>query len=123
MATVTPTRNTFMDRIEYVWAGMITGDTIVAASVPASCGDRSVQFTGTFAGGTSVGLNGSNIPGGAGTYFTLTDPQGNSISARLAACGEQITELTPWLKPTIASGSADSVTCTVIVSRTKKGGI
>ncbi len=119
MSTVTPTTKTFYDRIEYVWAGMVTGDTIVAQQVPANCGDRAVQFSGTFAGGTSMSFTGSLIPGGAGTYATLTDPQGNAIT-KTAAGLEQVTELTDWVAPTIASGSADSVTCTLIVSRTKK---
>lgn len=120
MATVTPTKKSFFDRIEVVWAGMVTGDTITAIQIPASCGDRAVQFSGTFAGGTSVSLTGSLIPGGAGTYATLTDPQGNNIT-KTAAGLEQVTELTDWVAPTIASGAADSVTCTLIVSRTKKG--
>jgi hypothetical protein len=121
MATVTPTKLVTYDSIKYTWTGMVTGDTIVAQQVQASNGDRSVQASGTFAGGTVIGLNGSNIDGGAGTYFVLTDPQGNNISARTAAFGEQITEITQWIQPTIGSGSADSVTVNVFISRTKKG--
>jgi hypothetical protein len=122
MATVAATKVVNFDSIKYTWAGMVTGDTITAVQVPANAGDRTVQFTGTFAGGTTVTLTGSNIASGAGTYATLTDPQGNSIS-KTAAGLEQISELTQWLQPTIASGAADSVTCTVFISRTKKGGI
>jgi hypothetical protein len=122
MSTVTATTAVFYDHITYTWAGMVTGDTITAQQIPGNCGDRAVQFSGTFAGGTSVSLTGSLIAGGAGTYATLTDPQGNAIT-KTATGLEQVTELTDWVKPTIASGSADSVTCTLIVSRTKKGGI
>lgn len=65
---------------------------------------RSVQMSGTWDGGTLL-LEGSND---GVTYFTLTDPQGNSIS-KTADALEQVEEVTRYIRPrcTVAGASTD----------------
>lgn len=63
--------------------------------------DKSIQVDGTFDGGT-VTIEGSNS-GPSGPFFTLTDPQGNSI-ALTSAGGESITENVQFIRPTGSGG-------------------
>lgn len=56
---------------------------------------KSVQVSGTFAGGTVI-IEGSN--NGGVSYFQLTDPQGNLL-AFTAAGGEKITENVERVRP------------------------
>lgn len=86
------------------WEGLVTGDTADPVEMP-DWPDMTVQIVGTFAGGTSVSLTGSND----GTnYVALTDPQGNAIT-KTAAALEAVTEAPRYIKPTIASGVADDI--------------
>jgi hypothetical protein len=82
----------------------------------AGSSDRSVQFTGTFGTGGSVLFEGSND----GTnYFTLTDPQGNTI-VKTAAGGEQVIELTRYVRPRVTAGDGTtSITCSLLLKRVK----
>ena len=113
MATVTPTitRLSGQDGTKVTWADMATGDTIVSHKVIRKPDRASVQAAGTFAGGTAIGLTGSND----GTNFAvLDDAGGTAISSKTAAFFEGLRDAVIEFKPTIASGSADSVTVTLV---------
>lgn len=60
------------------WLGITENDVGQEYEFPGAA-DCSVQFAGTFGGG-SIDLQGSNIPGGS-DYLTLLDLEGNSIQA------------------------------------------
>lgn len=97
------------------WSGLITGDTATPVEMP-DWPDMTVQIAGTFNGGTSVSLQGSND----GTnYAALTDPQGNAIT-KTAAAIESVTEAPRYIKPTIASGSADSIAVTLLCRKASR---
>lgn len=102
MANVTPTISKIglRDGFLVTWEGLNHTNTTGAPIMMPSWRDRSVQIVGTFDSGTVV-FQGSND----GTnYVTLTDPQGNAISATSAKL-EQIEEATVWVKPSISGGS------------------
>jgi hypothetical protein len=99
------------------WTGLITGDTADPVTMP-DWSDLTVLMDGTFAGGTSMALVGSMVVDG--TYVALTDPQGNAISAKLAAFIEAVTEAPLFFKPTIASGAADSVAVRVLCRKANR---
>lgn len=113
MSTITPVRSSLGLGIEKIfWETMVTGDTIVT-ELPSGAGpiSGSVQFTGTFNGGTTVTLTGSND----GTnYVTLKDLAGNDISFTAAGAADFTTAMA-YIKPGIASGSADDVDATVVL--------
>lgn len=94
------------------WASIATGDTPDAYTLQGVQGGiGSVQATGTFNGGTTVTLTASND----GTnYETLFDLQGTAIS--LTAAGRvDFTTAALYIKPAVASGSADSITVTLVL--------
>jgi hypothetical protein len=94
------------------WTGLATGDTGQPFEF-LGYGDLTVTFEGTFAGGSSVTLEGSND----GTnYYACTDPQGNPIT-KLAGAMEAVTETPRWVRPSVASGAADSVQCRILARR------
>lgn len=74
--------------------------------------DRSVQFVGTWGGGTVV-WEGSND--GGTTWATLTDPQTTAIS-KTANALEQVIEVTELARPR-ASVAVTSVVVSVVVRR------
>ena len=84
------------------WSGLLNGDTGAPYSVFGP--DKSVAVTGTFGAGGSLSFQGCNDEDPAtGTWFTLTDPQGNALtftSARL----EQVSEYTRWVRPNVTAG-------------------
>ena len=88
-----------------LWETMVTGDTATPFFIPDAA-DMTVHIIGTFAGGTSISLTGSMVLGG--TYTVLTDPQGNAIT-KTAAGIEAVEEAPLYVKPTIASGTADDI--------------
>lgn len=76
--------------------------------------DKSVQFSGTFGGATCI-LQGSNDNL---TWYTLTDPQGNSISTVASAILEQVSEATRYIRPSSSGGDGtQAVICTVFAAR------
>jgi hypothetical protein len=116
MSTVTPKIIRETDGSGYaIWSGIVTGDTIVAAKIPTCYPHKTVAVTGTFAGGTSVGLTGSMD----NSTFLATYSAGGSVAAgssiaSVASAGDAvIAENFRYWKPTIASGSADSITVTI----------
>ncbi len=96
--------------ITYSWTMVTATDT--GAPIPfAQWADRSVQFAGTWGGGTVV-WEGSND----GTnYITLTDPQANAISKSADAI-EQVMEVTLWARPKVTV-SVTSVVITLLARR------
>ena len=112
MATVTPnpvdTKGS-LNRVVVTWAGMVTGDTIVAHVAQRAPALMSVQAAGTFANGTSIGFQGSNDQS---NFVDLEDNQGVAITAKLAAFTADVAGSRVAYKPSIASGSSDSVTVT-----------
>lgn len=104
MATITPTLvpSTDISHITYKWEGFATNGDVGAAVAMPGYPDRTVQILGTFGTGGEITLEGS-LDGGT-TYFTLTDPQGNSI-VKTAAGGEAITELVGLIRPRLTAGT------------------
>jgi len=95
---------------KFVWTLTGTND---GSPIPFSeWADRSIQFTGTWGGGTCV-WEGSNDAGT--TWFTLTDAQTSAIT-KTADSLEQIVEVTEYARPR-ASVSVTSVVCSLVVRR------
>lgn len=74
----------------HTW-NLTTADPVGDAIEFPGAADRTVQFVGTNWGGSTAVLEGS-LDGGD-TYFTLTDPQGNTIN-KTSNDGEAVTENT-----------------------------
>jgi hypothetical protein len=111
---ITPVEGTRHARgiMKIQWVGK-TDDTFVEADC-ADFADRSVQIAGTFAGGTSVSVLGSND----GTnYVALRNALTGNAITKTAAALEVIAELTAFVKPSVLSGSADEITITIIARK------
>jgi hypothetical protein len=92
---------------------LAAGETGDAVEFPGSI-TKSVQFTGTF-GGATVVLEGANV---SGTYATLTDGDGNSISKSSAAL-ETVYENTRYVRPKVTGGDGTTaIVITMLVRRT-----
>jgi hypothetical protein len=87
-----------------------TGDILVAPNLT----DATVQAYGTFSGGASLAMRGSNDTGTSPTLFTLAEPDGTLISGWTAADGAQILESPYLFRPVITSGDG-STSITVIL--------
>ena len=87
----------------WVWEGLGASETAPAVRC-AGFPDKTVQLIGTFGG--NVLIEGSNDPDGA-IYTTLTDPQGNSLSALAAATIETVMEHTYLIRPRSGVGVGD----------------
>jgi len=109
MATITPT--TAFDGTAQVvtWTDLTTTtDTAVAYATKGGMVRASVQFGGTFGGGTTA-LQGSED----GTnYVTLKDINGNAVSATSAARFE-VTSAARYIKPIQTGGTGDNALVTV----------
>lgn len=113
MATISPV-SAFSGAVQTVtWTGITTTTDTAAAYGPMNGGKgalrASVTFGGTFNGGTTALLQGSNDDV---TYATLTDLAGNAISAT-AAKVQEFSSSVLYIKPSVASGSADNVNVVV----------
>jgi hypothetical protein len=115
MATVTPafdfvaTQSGKTPRV--TWADIVTGDTLTALPIAAQAAVAgAVQFDGTF-GGATVGLQVSND---GTTFFDMKDLGGTVVSATSAALFE-FTTAAMYIRPVIASGSANAVDVTVVL--------
>jgi len=97
------------------WALLTSADAVGDAVEMPGSSARSVQIDGTFDSATVV-LQGSND----GTnWFTLTDPQGNTIS-KTAAALEMISELTRYIRPsTSGGGGSQSLNVRVLLKRAR----
>lgn len=112
MATVSPAISLIPSQAGAVprvtWAGIVTGDTLDALALPGSTSAASVQFSGTF-GGATVKLQASND---GTTFYDMKDASGTTISATAGAYFEFSTAAV-YIRPSIASGSANSVNAIV----------
>lgn len=116
MATVAPTISDISgDGLvrKIVWTPLTLVNTPGDAADWVKWADRSVAFTGTFDTATVV-LQGSND----GTnWFTLSDPQGNAVSATAAKL-EQVLEMTHWVRPYCSAvGATTSITVTLLMRK------
>jgi hypothetical protein len=111
MPTITPSVEKLGPlAVKVTWAGMATGDTIIAHAAP-NYFRGTVQAAGTFAGGTAIGITGS-IDGS--NFIVASDAGDAPISGKTAAFISDIGVALVAVRPTIASGSSDSVTVTLI---------
>jgi hypothetical protein len=93
------------------WTDIVTGDTITTLPVAAQAAVAgAVQFGGTF-GGATVKLQVSND---GVTYLDMKDLGGNVISATANALFE-FTTSAMFLRPAVASGSANAIDVTVVL--------
>ena len=87
----------------WVWEGLTASET----GTPVLCGvypDKAVQLLGTFGG--NVLIEGSLDPDGV-VWATLSDPQGNALSAITAAKVEQVLEHAYLIRPSAGAGVVD----------------
>lgn len=119
MPTVSPVLSRTAEGIPYVlWENVATGDTLVPYAVQGRLGtDAALQFAGTF-GGATVKLQVSNDNS---TYLDMKDRYGTTVSATAAALFELSTSAA-YLRPSIASGSANAVDV-YLVLRGPAGGL
>lgn len=113
MATITPAV-TITDSVPSVtWTGITTTtDTPSAFAVQGQSGlAMSIQFAGTFNGGTTAVLQGSND---GSTYTTLKDILGNNVSTTAAALFE-VSSSVRYIKPAVSAGSSDNVNVIVVM--------
>jgi hypothetical protein len=117
MADVAPTTDkirTFGENVHVItWTPLTSANAAgTAVQMPGSA-DRTVQITGTFDSATVVmqgSLDGTN-------WFTLGDPQGNTISKTSAAL-EAISELVRYIRPsTSGGGGTQSLTVMLLMRR------
>lgn len=96
---------------KFTWT--LAGAADTGESIPfAQWADRSVQFAGTWGGGTIV-WQGSNDAGT--TWFTLTDAQTTAIS-KTADALEQVVEMTELARPK-ATSQVTGVVVTCVARR------
>lgn len=84
---------------QILWEAITAANAVGDAKTLPAWTDRSVQIVGTFDSATIV-LQGSND---GATWATLTDPQGNVISATSTKL-EQIEECTRYIRPSASGG-------------------
>lgn len=115
MATITPSTDIVGKGIQTVtWEDITTTtDTATAYYLGKGVGAKraSVTLGGTFAGGTTAVLQGSNDDV---TYATLTDLAGNAISAT-AAKVQEFSSSVLYIKPAVSGGAGDNVDVVVVM--------
>lgn len=126
MATITPTQKNVPGggsintgaTILTTWAAIGDADTCTGVRLP-DFPDQTVEISGTFASQTVV-MQGSNssTTGADGTWFTLTDTLGNSISVTAAAM-KYVLQNSLWIRPSATGGSSSS-TNVYLMSRGSK---
>lgn len=95
------------------WAGVSTGDTFTPLSLDQGLAAiASVHVYGTFSGGTSVSIQGTNVSGQ--TPITLKDVNGAAMTFTAAGLVDFSTAAR-FITPIISSGSADSVTVVIVI--------
>lgn len=114
MATRDPTVNRDVNA-GIVWSGIVTGDTVTESNIPKR-GQYTLTISGTFAGGTVAKLLLGPTTGPTKS-ISLVDSAGVVTEwSTLATIGPIIIGPIPegmFVKPSVASGSADSVTFTL----------
>lgn len=113
MADISPVRVLVGDVVTVTWTGITTTTDTPLAYGPMLSGKgaryAAVTFGGTFNGGTTAVLQGSND---GTTWATLTDIAGNAISAT-AAKVQEFSSSVLYLRPAVSGGSADNVNVVV----------
>jgi hypothetical protein len=112
MATIEETRSIRFGGANalFQWPGMSSGDDGRAVEY-SEFADRSVQFSGVFAG-ASVSFQGSND---GVNWHALTDPFGAPIT-KTAASLVAITEMTRFVRPVVSGGDGTTaITCTLFM--------
>lgn len=102
----------FSEHKLYRWTGIVTGDTVTEDVIHLE-GKYNLTISGTFAGGTvakllmgpETGPTKSITTDSAGTEFSTTAALGTLVIGPIAAG--------TYVKPSVASGSGDSVTFTL----------
>jgi len=84
------------------WSPVALGD-VCYPFVVATYAEKSVQVTGTFGGGGSVNIEGSNDPGGSPLYNLLEDPWDHDLVIA-ASVLERIVENPYMIRPRITAG-------------------
>ena len=120
MATITPTFSKIrgpsggIDAVVVTWTGFAaSGDVGVAIQRP-DLADRSIQFTGTFAGAPTIVWEGSND---GINYGTLSTPAVTSISQTSAGGPIQVTEACVYSRPRLTAGSGGAAINAVLTMR------
>lgn len=90
------------------WTPVTENDTGLAMDM-SHYPDRTVHVSGTFAGGMSVRIEGSND---GSTYVVLHDPQGNALDFT-AAGAKLIAENTQLVRPRATAGASASTTIAI----------
>ena len=114
MATITPGVEKISPRAHVVtWAGIATGDTCTAIDVERySPYFIMAQAKGTFAGGTSIAMQGS-LDGG--TTWAAIDDMGGDVIALTAAGLAELSVAPTKIRPSVTAGTADSVTVLLLL--------
>ena len=76
------------------WSSLTSGD-VAAAQANSYLPNKSIFVTGTL-GTSTVLIQGSNATSAAGSYFTLTDSAGNSLSFT-ASGADEVVQNTRWI--------------------------
>lgn len=90
----------------YSWESLANSGDVGAGVEVASCGDRSVQCTGSFDGSAACAWEGSND--GGTTWFALKDYGGTAISFT-AAGGSGVREVSHMVRPRLTAGTGASI--------------
>lgn len=115
MAVIQFTTNQYSDQGSLVtWETVTTGDTGNPFEPSGNGGSSAgVQISGTFNGGTTAVLQGSND----GTnWATATDRAGNAISATAAAVFDAVLPFR-YVRPSVGSGSSDDIDVVIFFRR------
>lgn len=110
MAIIKPTFNRNNNYTLVTWKNMSSADTASPHEVTFKHVDPSVQFEGTFAGGTVATMQGS-MSGIA--YSPCLNSVRTNVSANTNAIAEIATS-SPFYRPAVSGGSGDSVTISLI---------
>ena len=110
MATVIPTVTTRTNHATYAWADIVTADTVESVKPSYAAIAASISITGTFAGGTTAVLQGSND---GINWFTVKDMAGADISTTAAAAFD-FSSAFAYFRLNVTSGANDSITGIVV---------
>ena len=122
MATVTVAKAalTQRDAVIYIWETLTAGDDGSPVELP-NFSDKTVQIGaagGSTDGGATIVLEGTNEADPAtAEWFTLTDPQGNAISATTSSILETVTENPRWIRPNVTGGATVDIDVILVCKR------
>ncbi len=114
MATIAHTSVSAFGYQIVTWTGVSSSDDFSSLYVPVAAVAGCMQSTGTFAGGTSVGLTAS-IVDTAGLYVAVSDTAGSVIAHTASPSLSEFSTAALYLQPTIINGVADSVTVRILI--------